>query len=369
MCGDLEIEAVTKVLKSKKLFRYQGKDKETECSIFEKKFARFLKTKKAILVSSGTNAIVNSLYCLNIQEGDEILIPSYTFFATAAAILEIKAIPIVVNIDKYLSFDPVDLNSKLTHKTKAVIAVHMDGAPCNMIFLNSFCEKNNLFLIEDVAQAVGGSFQNKKLGTFGLFGCFSFNVDKIISCGEGGAISINNEELYQKSFLYHDTCNQFGETNRDLYDITKFSGKSMRTSEIQGALINVQLDQIEKIFQNLKERKSLLESQIKSSNLELVPSYDVDGDCGTTCRILCSDPNEAKELVLKFNNLGLYTNTPLLRPAHSVWQWNYLLPPNSSQHKFDFLSSIDLLSRIILIHIKLDEDIQSWKDKISKINV
>lgn len=365
-CDDLEIKAIERVLKTKKLFRYQGKDAETECSLFETKFAHYIDSKKSILLSSGTNALVNALFSLGITEGDEVLIPAYTFFATAAAVIELKAIPVVVNVDQFLSFDLEDLQKKISEKTKALIAVHMDGYACNMGALTDFCQTNKLALIEDCAQAVGGKYQNKKLGSFGQFGCFSFNVDKIISCGEGGALSINSEELFQKAFLYHDTCNQFGVTHKDLYSIEKFSGKSMRASEIQGAMMNVQLDRLDTILSDLKKRKGLLDKRFAELGFELIPTYDAEGECATTTRLLCKDAAAVNAMVVTLNNLGIRTNSPMLRPAHHIWQWHSLLP--KKQHKFDFLPTIDLLSRVLLIHVTLDESLNEWEEKLQRIH-
>lgn len=367
-CDDLEIEAIARVLKSKKLFRYQGKGVETECSIFEQDFCAYLGVNHSILLSSGTNALVNALFSLGIKENDEVLIPSYTFFATASAALELKAIPVVVNIDKHLSFDPNDLKSKLTEKTKALIAVHMDGCPCDMDHLISFCKEHDLILIEDVAQAVGGKYKGRKLGAIGDAGCFSFNVDKIISCGEGGALAINNQEAFQKAFLYHDTCNQFGPTTKGLYTIEKFSGKSMRASEIQGAMMNAQLSRIENILKELSERKKILDQKLLSIGLELIPSHDPSGECSTTTRVLCHDPSTVNQWVMKLNLLGIRTNSPMLRPAHHVWQWQSLLQPSSPQNRFDYLPSIDILSRVLLIHIELHSTMEEWKTNLERIS-
>nr|BDT30130.1 aminotransferase class I/II-fold pyridoxal phosphate-dependent enzyme [Bacteriovorax sp. HI3] len=365
-CDDLEIKAIERVLKTKKLFRYQGKDVETECSQFEKSFARYLNSKHSILLSSGTNALVNALFSLGITKGDEVLIPAYTFFATAAAVLELNATPVVVNIDQYLSFDSQDLQHKISDKTKALIAVHMDGYACNINSLTDFCQTHNIALIEDCAQAVGGQYQNKKLGSFGAFGCFSFNVDKIISCGEGGALSVNDEELYQKAFLYHDTCNQFGATHKDLYSIAKFSGKSMRASEIQGAMMNVQLDRLDTIIADLKIRKDFLDHRFSELGFEHIPVYDKNGECFTTTRLLCKDAAAVNAMVISLNNLGIKTNSPMLRPAHHIWQWHALLP--KTQHKFDFLPTIDILSRVLLVHVTLDETIEEWQEKLKRIH-
>jgi 8-amino-3,8-dideoxy-alpha-D-manno-octulosonate transaminase len=365
-CDDLEVKAIERVIKNKKLFRYQGKEIETECSLFEKDFAKHLNVKNTVLLSSGTNALVNALFCAGIGPGDEVLVPAYTFFATAAAVIELNAVPVIVNIDRYLSFDQVDLKQKITANTKAIIAVHMDGCPCDMDSLKALAKTHNLFLIEDVAQAVGGSYHNKKLGSIGDFGCYSFNMDKIISCGEGGAIAVNDNVIYQKAFLYHDTCNQFGPTSKDLYTISKFSGKSMRASEIQGAMMNVQLSRLPVILNDLRERKYILDEHLLSLGMELVPVYDKEGECGTTSRVYCKDIAMVNHLVLELSKLHFRANSPILRPAHNVWQWHSLL--TSKQTKFDFLSSMDILARVLFIHVSLDGSLDEWKMMVGKIH-
>jgi dTDP-4-amino-4,6-dideoxygalactose transaminase len=365
-CDDLEVKAIERVIKSKKLFRYQGKDVETECSLFEKDFAKHLNVKNTVLLSSGTNALVNALFCAGIGPGDEVLVPAYTFFATAAAVIELNAVPVIVNIDHYLSFDFVDLKQKITPKSKAIIAVHMDGYPCDMDSLKALIKTHQLTLIEDVAQAVGGSYQDRKLGSIGEFGCYSFNMDKIITCGEGGAIAINDDEIHQRAFLYHDSCNQFGPTCKDLYTISKFTGKSMRASEIQGAMMNVQLSRLPVILNDLRERKYILDEHLQSLGLELVPNYDKAGECGTTSRVYCKDIAMVNHLVLELNKLHFKANSPMLRPAHNVWQWHSLL--TSKQTKFDFLSSIDILSRVLLVHVSLDGSLDEWTMMVRKIH-
>lgn len=367
-CDQLELKAIEKVLMKKKLFRYQGKDIETECTLFEKSFAAYLQTPHTLLVSSGTNALVNALFTLGIQEGDEVIVPAYTFFATLAAVLELKATPVVVNIDHSLSYDMSDLKSKISDKTKAIIAVHMDGNASDMDSLKKLCDQFQVPIIEDVAQAVGGSYKNKKLGSIGEMGCFSFNVDKIISCGEGGAVAVNKTEFLQKTFLYHDTCNQYGATMKDFYEIEKFSGKSMRVSEIQGAMINIQLQRLDTILFDLKERYQLLYPHLISAGLIPVAEFDPDGNCHTTLRFFCSDATQVGKNILKLNALGFECSSPTLRPAHSVWSWFNLYSKVSKHHKFDYISSMDLLSKTLLIKVSLDESLDKWREKVHAID-
>lgn len=359
---EAEILAISHVLQKKKLFRYQGKNVETECSLFEKEFASFLGNGHSVLLSSGTNALVTALTALKIGPDDEVIVPAYTFFATLAAILEVGAKPVIVNIDDYLSFDLNELKKSITPLTKAIIPVHMDGYSCDMDSIVKICQEHNLFLIEDAAQAVGGKFKNQTLGTFGEAGCFSFNVDKIISCGEGGAIFIKDQELYQRSMLIHDTCNQFGPTMKESYTITPFVGRSMRVSEIQGAMIRVQLTRLEKIICDLKERKSILEIELKKYNLNLVPSYD-SGECSTTSRFYLSSPNDVKDTVIKLHQIGFLATSPILRPAHNVWQWLHLIPSDKRNAKINFFPTIDRLSKTVSINISLEEGIEEWRAK------
>ncbi|MEA9356698.1 DegT/DnrJ/EryC1/StrS family aminotransferase [Bacteriovorax sp. PP10] len=359
---EAEIQAISNVLRKKKLFRYQGKDVETECSLFEKEFSNYLGNGHSVLLSSGTNALVTALASLNIGPGDEVIVPAYTFFATLAAILEVGAKPIIVNVNTHLDLDLSEVKKSLTPATKAIIPVHMDGYPCDMDSIVRFCQEHNLFLIEDAAQAVGGKFKGQSLGTFGDAGCFSFNVDKVISCGEGGAIFIKNQELYQRSMMFHDTCNQFGPTMKETYTITPFVGRSMRVSEIQGAMIRVQLGRLDTIIQDLKERKNILEEELKKYNVNLVPAYD-SGECGTTTRFYLSSPNDVKDTIIKLHQVGLKATSPILRPAHNVWQWLHLIPADKRNSKINFFPTIDLLSKTVNINISLEESAEEWTVK------
>ena len=364
--GQDEIDAISKVILSKKLFRYQGKDVETECSLFEKEFSKYLNVEKTILLSSGTNAIVTALFALGIKAGDEVLIPSYTFFATISAVIEIGATPVLVNVDEKLQIDFNEAELKISAKTKAIIAVHMDGISCDMNRYIEFKLKYNLFLIEDCAQAVGGEFEGKKLGSIGDVGCFSFNVDKIITCGEGGAISFSKVELYQKAMMFHDTCNQFGPTLRDTYAIEPLVGKSMRVSEIQGAMMRVQLKKLDQILEKLKVYNLLLKNELDNKQFKVI-KYKEEDCCGTTLKIKFSDPFEMKNNIIRFNSIGLKSMPLLMRPGHNLFYWDKLLNKYITFHKSNFLDSINHLSGTMIVYVSLEDSIEAWKEKIKSI--
>jgi 8-amino-3,8-dideoxy-alpha-D-manno-octulosonate transaminase len=354
-CDQEELQAIQKVLESRKLFRYQGPDVPTECFLFEAEFAKYIGTSHSVLLSSGTNALVCALFTLGVGPGDEVLVPSYTFFATMAAVMEVGAIPVVINIDEHFNIDLSEAEKYLSPKTKAIIPVHMDGAPCDMEKIIAWASAKKILVIEDVAQAVGGSFKNKKLGSWGDAGCFSFNMDKIITCGEGGAVTFKNPDHYQKAMMYHDTCNQFGPTLKAKYLIPGFVGKSMRASEIQGAMIRIQLRKLNSILDALKiSREKLLQNILTSyPQLELIPAIDLSGDCNTTLRFLAPDPIIAGKLVLELNKNKITSYCPMMRPAHHPWQWHHLLPKHPANVKMNFLTTIEKISRTINVQVQL----------------
>ncbi len=368
LVGAEEIEAISKVINSQKLFRYQGKNVETESSLFEKEFSKYIGTNCSILTSSGTNALVNALFTLGVKKGDEVLVSAYTFFATIAAIIEIGATPVFINVLSNLTINLNEAQEKITTNSKALILVHMDGFPENIADAQEFCCKNKLLLIEDVAQAVGGEFKGKKLGSFGQAGCFSFNMDKLITCGEGGAVSFCDEHHFLKAMMYHDTCNQFGPTFKESYVDNFFVGKSMRVSEIQAAMIRVQLLKIEKIKIELRSRYKILREHFLTIGLELVENGTEAEYCGTHLRLKIRDSKKMAKLSLVLNMLGLKALPLNLRNGHNLIHWEKVL--RASDVNFDqnnFSSTTKLLGEILLVFIGTDIEIENLNRIKNKI--
>ncbi|MEM4678904.1 MAG: DegT/DnrJ/EryC1/StrS family aminotransferase, partial [Candidatus Jordarchaeales archaeon] len=168
-------------------------------SEFEKLFAQFLGVKHAVAVSSGTAALHASLISLGVGPGDEVIVPSFTFSATANVVLHVGAKPVFVDIDlDTYTMDPNEVRRALTPKTKAIIPVHLYGHPADMKPIMELAEDNNVYVIEDCAQAHGAEYEGVKVGGIGHLGCFSFYPTKIITTGEGGMVTTNSEELAEK---------------------------------------------------------------------------------------------------------------------------------------------------------------------------
>ncbi|MEK6627154.1 MAG: aminotransferase class I/II-fold pyridoxal phosphate-dependent enzyme [Bdellovibrionota bacterium] len=377
-----ELEALRALAAKKKFFRYQNAEL-SECEIFENNFSKHINVGHSLLVNSGTNALLLALLAGKIQPGDEVLIPAYTFVATAAAVVMAGAIPIIVNIDTQLSMDFEDAAKKITLKTKAVILVHMDGLVANVMAAKTFCEKNKILFIEDTAQAIGGTFKKKHLGTFGSFGCFSLNESKIISCGEGGILCTDNKDAFQSAFVLHDTPVQFSPSKKlFLEDVKTYIGHSMRVSEIQGVIMQVQLSRLEKILAILRERKKIITSELAGRSIMTIPiGFCADGDCGTAIHFQFSSIEQTLNVTKALRAQGLAFAPVTARPAHASWKWSHLFgeqggiqpsrnPFLLSDQKYEYsnsevLASIDILSRTIKmdidLHLSMEETLELTK--------
>lgn len=354
--GEEELDALKKLFERKKLYRYNA-DYNSECDQFESEFSKWTGSKHSLLLSSGTNALVAALIASGIKSGDEVLIPSYTFVATAAAVAQVGAIPVIININSRLSLDFVEAAIKVSPSTKAVILVHMDGLAADLSGAADFCQKHNLVLIEDAAQAIGGSCEGKILGTTGQFGCFSLNESKIISCGEGGILISSDTEKFKVAFSYHDTPAQFSPSRKEfLSEVPAISGSSMRVSEIQGSIMRVQLRRLSDILLKLRERKFIFSDVLSiNSRAHLVEGYCKKGDCATTLHLQFSDPALLPEFFKKTRDFGLLFTPVTARPAHASWKWSHLY--GSSTHA-DVISSIDILMRTVKMDINIESGLE-----------
>jgi len=172
---------------------------------FEKRFAEFVGTTYALTTSNGTTALHLALVTLGIKEGDEVIIPDLTFIATANAVTYTGAKPVIVDIERDTwCIDPQSVKKAITAKTKAIIPVHLYGHPANMDVINHIAKEYGLYVIEDAAEAHGAKYRGKKVGNLGDIGVFSFYGNKIITTGEGGMLTTNNEKIYKRAKFLKD---------------------------------------------------------------------------------------------------------------------------------------------------------------------
>jgi 8-amino-3,8-dideoxy-alpha-D-manno-octulosonate transaminase len=275
---ELELEAVTRVIRSKNLFRYYGVgDGPHEVELFEQEFAAHLGAKYALCVNAGSSALICGLIGAGVGPGDEVVIPAYTWNATANAVLAAGALPVLAEVDESLTLDPADVERKLTSRTKALLPVHMRGAPANMDALCRLAREHGLAVIEDVCQAAGASFRGRRLGTFGDAGAFSLQFNKIITTGEGGAMITDREDLYDLAIDVQDCA---GSVRRGR-GVPRFAGWNFRASELQGAIARVQLAKLDSLLSRMRENHAELSERIGAlPGLTLRARNDDGGDAG-----------------------------------------------------------------------------------------
>ena len=182
--GEEEINAVANVIRNGQMFRCLNPNAPVhEVLDFERDMKAYLNAEHYFLLTSGKGALISALVALGIGPGDEVLVPAYTYIATALSVLAAGAIPVIVDVDDSCTMSPAAVEAAITPNTKAIIPVHMQGMPADMAKLCAIAEKHGIYVLEDACQAVGGSFQGKKLGTWGDAGAYSYNYFKNISAG------------------------------------------------------------------------------------------------------------------------------------------------------------------------------------------
>ncbi len=208
---------------------------------FERRFANFIGSKYCIGVANGTDAIKLVLKSLEVKEGDEVIVSSHTALATISGIEGSGAKPVLADIEKdYFTIDFNSFKKLITKKTKAVILVHIYGQSCEINSFKRYCDRNNIYLIEDVAQAHGAKYKNKKLGSIGIAGCFSFYPTKnLAALGDGGAITTNSKSIAKK--LYQ--LRQYGWNEKR--NVNSLKGINSRLDELQSYFLNIKLNYLE----------------------------------------------------------------------------------------------------------------------------
>lgn len=219
---------------------------------FEEKFAQYVGSERAVSTQSGTAALHMALYQLGIGKGDEVIVPALTFIATINPILFVGAKPVIVDIDPITwNIDSQEIRKAITKKTKAIIPVHLYGSVCNIEEIIEIAKENNLFVIEDATESLGATYKNRQTGTFGDFGCFSFNGNKLITTGGGGMIVSNNQKKAEHiKFL----VNQARDASKGYYHPEL--GFNYRMTNIEASLGLAQLERIDEFLEKkIKFRK------------------------------------------------------------------------------------------------------------------
>lgn len=265
-----EENAALQVVHSKSLFRYDGPNLLRKTEEFETAFSQKIEVPYALACSSGAAALKLGCVALGIGIGDEVIMSPFTFIASAGAILASGACIRFVDIDESFNIDPMKIEKAINSKTKAIMAIHMQGIPCDMEKINWIAKKHNLYILEDCAQAMMSSFQGKYVGTYGDVAAFSLQENKIITCGEGGVFCCREEEVFLRARQYHDNGGVRTGNQYPRWDTLESSfGENFKITEIQSAIALVQLKKIKKIIDKQKHIYTQITDSLHNRSLNL----------------------------------------------------------------------------------------------------
>ena len=309
---------------------------------FENLLKSYLQVKHVIAVNSGTSAIHASLLSLGVKPGDEVLLPSFTFVATANSVIATGAKPVFVDINKNdYTIDVSDIGKKINNNTKAIIPVHLYGHPSDMDEINSIAKDNSLQVVEDSCQSLGSLYDQKQTGTMGNLGCFSFYASKVLTTGEGGAIVTNDDNLYEKLLMIRN----HGMVNG--YD-TEIFGLNLRLPEVSAAIGIAQMRKLDKMLQMRKTNAELLLDGLKKfeqKGLLTLPHEPENKKFNWYLFTIGFKENSQRELI-KNNLIGeeigatVYYDPPIHKTpyynhsddlnsdtflSNTVWAWNHVL--------------------------------------------
>jgi len=297
--GAEEKQEILDVLDAGYLFRYGSDDNpKFKAKVFnlEKVVAERVGVPYAVAVNSGTSALLTALGGLGVGPGDEVICTGYTFVASIASIIWARAVPILAEVDRTLNLDPEDVRRKITPRTKAIMVVHMLGNPARMDELKAIADEHKIFLIEDCAQAFGGSYKGRMLGSIGDVGTFSLNSNKMITAGEGGMVVTKDEPLYIRCFGIHDGGHS---PLRKGLEVGKrpFVGVDYRMSELQAAVLLAQFRKLDAILSHLRANKKRFKAAIADlPGLEFREITDEQGECATLLTVFFPTEHVARQV-------------------------------------------------------------------------
>ena len=281
---------------------------------FEEKFAGYIGAKKAVSTQSGTAALHIALYELGIGEGDEVIVPDLTFIATINPILYVGANPVIVDvIPKTWNIEAEEIEKAITKKTKAIIPVHLYGNPCNLDEIIEIAKEHHLFVIEDATESLGASYKGRQTGTFGDFGCFSFNGNKLITTGGGGMIATNDEKQAEHvKFL----VNQARDASQGYYHPE--IGFNYRMTNIEASLGLAQLERIDEFLAKKKAFRKIYQEILGDlPYIQFQEEYDnAEGSWWLTC-IKIEKDIDISNLMLKLKEKGIPTRR-IFMPASEM---------------------------------------------------
>lgn len=369
---DKEEKAVVDVMREGSLFRYYGTKPPRYVDAFEEAARKFYGMKYALAVNSGTGALTCALSALEIGPGCEVIVPAFLWVATVGSIVHAGAIPVICEVDESFNLDPHALKMKITPRTKLIMLIHMAGAPADLDAVLDVANEHGIPVLEDCAQANGGSYRGRKLGTFGCMAVFSLQLNKNMTCGEGGLVVTNDRRLYERAFSAHD----MGMVRKDgrlaqPEDYALSWGQGRRMAELAGAVACVQLAKLPQIVDHMRASKQRIKQLLTGiPGLRLRRIHDEVGDTGPFLILILESAAAAQDLLQKlrsdgfgnamhvanyglhvYSNIGALVKKVPLSPAGNPWK---LAQNSESVYEYDRGAcprSDDLFARSVLLPV------------------
>ncbi len=367
--GKEEKEQVMEVLETGVLFRYNNDAQRKgiwKAKQFEKEFAEYHGAKHCHMVASGTAADCVSLASVGVGAGDEVIVPPFTFIAPVEAVVNCGAVPVFAEIDETLCLSAKSIEAAITPKTKAVMLIHMVGAMAQIDEIVEVCNKHNIILIEDTAQALGGSYKGKMLGTFGKVACYSFDFFKLITAGEGGAVITNDDDVYTTAHTWSDHGHSHIGDNRGAED-HPILGTNYRISELHAAVGLAQFRKIDYILERLRANKKVLKDYLKKFpqvTFRNVP--DEAGDSATVLNFFLPTQQDAEKACAELGKEGVAAAYWYNNNYHFIKNWNHLteckvaspvgmqfLEKPQDYKNLDLPKSYDIIGRLVSINMNI----------------
>jgi dTDP-4-amino-4,6-dideoxygalactose transaminase len=309
LIGEEEIAEVMQVLRGRALSRYGSADDPAfgaKVRNVEREIAALAGVRYALgLHGGGSSGLWLSLMGLGVGPGDEVIVPGFTYVASISSIVYARALPVLAEVDDSFNLDPADVEARITPRTRAIIVVHMLGAPARLDELKDIADRHGIALIEDCAQAFGATYQGQGVGGIGAAGVYSFNEYKTITCGDGGMIVTDDEDLYNRLFAIHD---QGHAPNRlsSKYAERPFLGMNFRMTELSGAVLLAQVRKLDMIRSHLRANKKIVKAAIEDlPGLGFRAIVDPEGDLATHLVVTFPSAEVAKAVAGELGSIPL----------------------------------------------------------------
>ena len=353
LIGEEEVEAVARVARSADLFRYYGRGEPRETRAYEREWAARIGVRHALAVNSGTSALFCALVAAGVEPGDEVILPAFSWVSVPNAVLQVGGIPVVVDVDEGLTLDPRAVEAHLGPRTRAILPVHMRGAPSDLEGLLAVANRAGVALVEDACQAAGVTYRDRPVGSFGHVAAMSTQYAKVVVTGEGGVVFTDDDDAHRAALDAHDPAN----ASRRGEPPSSYPGLNLRCTELQAAVGRVQLSRLDALVERTRAHAARIAATVAAvPELRLRLPHDPDGGNGVAVIFFAPSSTDARRLRDDLRDAGVPVHVlfePDVVDLHvSAW-WRSVdaALERHGRDARDCRASLELLARSVQIDV------------------